>query len=112
MGECYISTETDQNSPKVHGEAKASAEMESSGSLVIVCSGWPFSSSPPSTRKCFPFKQYGKNQEPTSKEQTFIFLVGDLQKGRLIFPLTTIFSLLLIPFSALIKFYGCIGRNN
>ena len=58
---------------------------------------------PPSTRKCFSFKQYGAIQEPTSKEQTLIVSVGDLQKGRLIFHSPQLFPLLLIPFSALIK---------
>ena len=58
---------------------------------------------PPSTRKCFSFKQYGAIQEPTSKEQTLIVSGGDLQKGRLIFHSPQLFPLLLIPFSALIK---------
>ena len=58
---------------------------------------------PPSTRKRFSLKQYGVIREPTSKEQTLIVLLGDLQKGRLIFHSPQLFPLLLSPFSALIK---------
>lgn len=108
----YISTATDQNSPKCYGEAPETAEKEAK-TIVIrkpsYCMWWvytAFQRQPPKecTRK-FAFQAIWKELRTYLKgTDIHFFFSGRFTKGEIDFLITTLFPLLLLPFSALIKF--------
>lgn len=83
MGERCISRETDHNCPKPWKEANRAVDKEAKVIVIRLPSYYmqqvcAVVQKPLQVQKSSPLEQCAKNQELTSEELTFAFLVGDV----------------------------------